>query len=430
MVIPVSVIGQKGVEDGSKYGHGEDSIRCVRSYAISHDFLKHKEFDPAMPYWKIPFDECPLISKNVYIDGVKLYRYLIEEEEDNLRRTELLDTLMLIYERRIQYFNEEGNVKGRQGVDLLRYGRDKIENNETAYDLLKRSLELRGVKTSDAVLASLMSCSLVLYNNGILDVGASISDYLAISSTLDKKILEKPTKKDLKDLKESINKNFQDNGPGDCDKLVEYFTPLLPDKTDDHEFLDMLYTLLKNRNCKKSDLYYNTAIALNDIDSSAMLCNEIAFIANEKGLYDISIEYYKSAIELNEDITLEADYQYGIAVCYSAMGNKQLARDYARKAISMRENWGAPYILIGQLYADSKDECGSLKLEGSIYWIAVDMFVKAKSIDPSCEEKANSQIKKYSPYFPSKDDAFFHSVYENSSYRVGCWINETTKARF
>ena len=88
-------------------------------------------------------------------------------------------------------------------------------------------------------------------------------------------------------------------------------------------------------------------------------------------------------------------------------------------------------MLIGDLYAGSIGSCsegpdGALK---SPYWVAVDMYQKAKSVDPSIADDARQKIAKYSQYFPSTQDAFFHGVTDGADYKVGCWINVSTKAR-
>ena len=39
------VFGQKGFEDGSKYGHGEDSISCIRNLSIYRSNARQKNYD-------------------------------------------------------------------------------------------------------------------------------------------------------------------------------------------------------------------------------------------------------------------------------------------------------------------------------------------------------------------------------------------------
>lgn len=107
------------------------------------------------------------------------------------------------------------------------------------------------------------------------------------------------------------------------------------------------------------------------------------------------------------------------------------ARNYANKAIALKANWGSPYILIGKLYAGSSNSCGETACtKNAVFWVAVDKFIKAKTVDPDCSQEANTLISTYSAYFPKKEDCFFENIMEGQSYTVGCWINETTKTRF
>jgi hypothetical protein len=66
-------------------------------------------------------------------------------------------------------------------------------------------------------------------------------------------------------------------------------------------------------------------------------------------------------------------------------------------------------------------------LRKTVFWVAVDKFVKAKQVDSSCADEANELIRRYSPHFPSKDDMFFKpELNEGKSFFVGGWIGEST----
>lgn len=426
----ISVSGQKGVEDGSKYGHGEDSIRCIRNYSIYREYSKQKDYNTAYNHWKIPFDECPLMNKNIYLDGVKIYRKRIEDASTTEMVKNGLDTLMLVYDRRIQYFGDKGNVRGRQGVDLLRYGRDNLDYIKQAYFYLKESIELRNTKSSDAVLGSYFSTSIVLYQNNELDANAVIEDYILVSEVIDAVLTKTPQKNGFPALKVSVNDNFVNEGPGECETLVGYFDQKIESKAEDVDFLRMLTTLLLNRDCTDSELFYVASRDLHKLAPTAESALNLAIMDFKKGEYTGSSEFYQQAINLETDENKKADYYFGMAACNNELKNSQKARELALKAASIRTNWGEPFILIGQLYADSKSVCSSVSLPNAVYWAAVDKFHKAKTIDPSVEEKANKLILAYSKYFPNKEEAFFKNVTEGNSFSIGCWINETTKVRF
>lgn len=423
-------ICQKGVEDGSRFGHGKDSIRCIRNLSLYREYTRHRDFDIAYPYWQITFDECPKASKNIYLDGVKIIKSKLKNIEIAERKTEMLDTLMLIYDRRIKYYGGKGNVRGRQGVDLLKYGRDNLDNIQTACAYLKESIELRETKTSNPVLLSFISSTIILYQNNLFGASSTIEDYIFVSSIIDKKIIAKPNNKDLQNIKLAIDDNFVKNGPGNCDTLIAYFDREISTKQENIEFLSMLTSLLRNRDCTESNLFFVASKDLHSISPTAESALNIAILAFNSNKYEEAANYYQQALNLETIEDKKADYYFGLAASYSALHNKAKARNYALNANKIRPDWGEPFILIGQLYASSKNDCKLISLPNSIYWIAVDMFNKAKKTDASVQEKANKLILSYSNYFPNKEDSFFQNITEGAKYTIGCWINETTTARF
>jgi len=96
----------------------------------------------------------------------------------------------------------------------------------------------------------------------------------------------------------------------------------------------------------------------------------------------------------------------------------------------LKKGWGKPYILIGQLYAQSAKDCGDDAYFQSLVFIAaVDKFVQARAVDSDCADEANKLIASYSGMYPNKEDMFFHGDSEGKSYTIGCWIGETVKIK-
>ena len=108
------------------------------------------------------------------------------------------------------------------------------------------------------------------------------------------------------------------------------------------------------------------------------------------------------------------------------------ARTYALKAAELNPGWGKPYIFIGELYASSGPLCGSGRGWNSqvVTWAATDVWQKAKDIDPSVAAEADKNINNYAQYYPMKNEGFMKGIMQGQSYKIGCWIGTTTKARF
>ena len=428
----INSMAQKGVEDGSRFGHGEDSIQCITNLSLYREYARQGDFKSALPSWRRVFRNCPKATKNIYIDGARMFQDFIEENQnDEAKKGAFVDTLMMIYDQRIKYYDGRSNVRGRQGVDLLRYRRnDGIQYIQQAYNYLDESIQADKAHVSEPVMATYISASLTLFQEKKIDQNRAISDYMLISDIINKDLQARPNNSTLNAIKTSIDNNFAADGPSDCDTLKTYFSKEYQTRSDDADFLEMLTTIMKNNSCTDSKLFYDASTKLQALKPSAESAANIALMAYNNGNYKEAVTYYKQAIQLETDVMKKADYSLGLALTQSKLGQYSDSRDNALKAEQLHPNWGEPYILIGQIYAESQNQCSNITLPASVFWVAVDKFTEAKKVDPTVEEKANKLIITYSKYYPKKEDAFFQNVHEGDTYTVGCWINEKTTARF
>ena len=424
------IMAQKGIEDGSKYGHGEDSIQCLRNLSLYREYVKQNDYVSAIPFWRKAFNQCPQSFKGIYLDGVRLFRDLIEKEKDPQIQSKLVDTLMLIYDMRIKYFDQFDEVRARQGIDLLRYKRDELNEVQRAYGYLKESVDLAGDNSSEAAIATYISASMSLYQNQKLEAGDLIEDFLTSSEIMSIKIANAPNDTMLSFLLDNIIKNFvQIPGISDED-LISSLEALFNEKPNNPQILRVIVTVMEIKRLSDNPLWMSAAKNLFSQYPTAELASKIAYISHTHDEAKDASNYFNQAIQLETDDDRKAELYLGLAASTDNLGNKSLARDYAQKAIELKPGWGKPYILIAELYASSRDLCQSLSLPNAIYWVAVDKLNEAKQIDPSAETEANSIILSLSPHFPNKEEAFFLNVMEGNTYYVGCWINENTRARF
>ena len=149
----------------------------------------------------------------------------------------------------------------------------------------------------------------------------------------------------------------------------------------------------------------------------------------KRGENDKAVEFMEQAIELETDEIKKAEYAYTTAQILYTMKQFSKAKGYANKAISLNGNYGAPYILIAQMYAASPKWSDEPAMNKCTYFAAIDKLVRAKNVDPSVAEEANRLIGTYSAYTPKKEDLFFIGLKEGQSVPIGGWINETTTIR-
>ena len=105
------------------------------------------------------------------------------------------------------------------------------------------------------------------------------------------------------------------------------------------------------------------------------------------------------------------------------------AKQYANKAISLKNDYGRAYILIAQMYAASPNWSDEGALNKCTYFAAIDKLQRAKSVDPSVAEEAQKLINTYSAHTPKDEDLFFLGLKKGNSVTIGGWIGETTTIR-
>ena len=410
ILLTSATFGQKGIEDGSKYGKGQDSIDCLTNTSLYREYAKQRAYKEAVKYWRYCFNYCPYSSKNVYLDGVKIFKDLQEKELDVSKKEGYIDTVLLVYDKRIEYgFGKAGYVNQYKGLDLLQMRSDDANALLIVYNCFKSSVTEMKAKAMKPVFQNYTRVGINLYNQGKLDMETLLQDYLEVIEVLEAKGDDR--------LVNEVNEQMVSSGVLSCDQIISMYTPKYEATPNDLKLLVTITDFLDKLNCEDSELYYKTLSGRHSIEPTAESARLLASLAQE-------------AITSESDDEKKADLYLQLALAYNKKGNKVQARTQAQNAIKMNPKSGEPYLYIGSLYAESTSDCKELALPKSIYWIAVDYFIKAKQVDPSVAEKANKNIATYSQYFPNKEEAFFHGVKEGNNFTVECWINETTTARF
>ena len=423
VLVTSATFGQKGIEDGSKYGQGQDSIDCLTNTSLYREYARQKMYKEAVKYWRYCFNYCPYSSRNVYLDGVKIFKDFQEKELDVEKKEKYIDSVLLVYDMRIKYgFGDEGYVNQYKGLDLLQMRSDNPEALLMVYNCFKTSVTQMKAKAMKPVFQNYTKVGINLYNQGKLDMETLLQDYLYVIDVLEKKGNDK--------LINEINEQMVSSGILSCDQLISMYTPKYEANPKDLKLLITITDFLDKLNCEDSELYYKALSDRHSLEPTSESARQLAALALKNEKYDDAIKFAQEAIESESDDLKKAELYLQLALAYNKKGNKVQARIQAQNAIKLNPKSGEPYLFIGSLYAESTTECKNLNLPKSIYWVAVDYFIKAKQVDASVADKANKNIATYSQYFPNKEEAFFHGVKEGNSYTVECWINETTTARF
>jgi len=398
---------------------------CETDYAIYRNEYKQKNYDEALKSWRKVFANCPSFNQNTFANGPKLYQNRIKV--DKVNKSDYLDTLMLIYDTRIEYFGNREKVLGSKGVDLLKY--NPIEFIE-AYQMLKISVDAMGNSTLPTVIVSYFK-SLVKYEKSseeftkqdVLDAYVVVSDIISYNLVNNQKYA-----KYYETALTNVENMFAPYAS--CEDLIMVFQSRLETDGANLSLLKKITSLLDKKKCTDNEVFYTAAAKLHELAPTATSAYDMGNTSLAKKNYSEASDYFKQAIDLVEDKTIKASYYLKLAYAYQMKGSYSDARSAATKAAGLKPDWGEPYLIIGDIYAYSARSCGSSSLEQrSVYWVAVDAFSKAKSIDNLLTEKANKRISTWSKQFPSKEDCIWEDLESGSTYKVGCWIGRSTRVR-
>jgi tetratricopeptide (TPR) repeat protein len=427
---------ENGIQGGESGRYGSDSITCIMNISLYREFFKqwkasdykNETVHDLIPPWRWVFLNCPKGTQNTYIDGVKIVSYLIESSQDPALKDKYIDTLMMVYDQRIKYFGKEGYVLGRKGVDLFTY---RPRDTKEIYDDLKKSVELEGDNTAGPVLIYYMKSAVNMATEGKADSSVIFDTY-----DIATQVIEHNIKKNENNEGELENWRVVQNNVeiilepfATCKDLVSIYRKKFAENPDDLELLKKITNLLDEKKCHEDPFYFETTKRLYELEPSPASAYLIGKMLLNEGKYAEAIDYLKEAEKLTDTNSIQKSYLY-IAQAYRVLNNFPAARTYALKSAALNPDDGEPYLMIGDLYAESAKECGDNDLTSrAAFWAAVDKYYKAKQVDPNLAAEADKKISTYSIYFPTASTIFFYTLKEGDTYRVECWINEDTKIR-
>jgi tetratricopeptide (TPR) repeat protein len=257
------------------------------------------------------------------------------------------------------------------------------------------------------------------------------ADYELVSATLDAIAATGGANAEpAKSVKAYADRMYAASGAADCATMDEKFASKVAESANDLEILNSIVRLYRRMGCTESEVYFAAAESSHKLQPTAESAAGCAQMCIKKGDLDGAVEYYKQALAM-EDVEKEdrADYLYRLANVYVSLKNYPQGVNYAKQALELEPEDGRCYLLMAICYGAARIYSDPV-LQRSVFWVACDMCVKAKQVDPSCAADADKLYAKFRVHFPSRDDIFFSKdLNEGSAFTVGGWIGRTTIVR-
>lgn len=437
-----SLVAVLALSAGMSSAMAQDQTNCNSNSSVSHEAVKAGNFKDAYKPWKAVLDNCPTLRFYTFSDGYKILKGLMGQIKDknSPEYKKYFDELMNTHDLRIKYTPEflANGIKvssadealGIKAVDYIAFA-PKLDVN-VAYDWLSKSVDAVKGESAGATLFYFLQMSLDKLKTTPAHKEQFIQDYLNASEYADAAIAaetKETSKKAYQGIKDNLVALFINSGTADCESLQGIYAPKVEANKTDLAYLKKVIDIMKMMRCTDSEAYQQASFYVYKIEPSAEAATGCAYQAYKKGDIDGAVKFFDEAIKLETDNAKKAEKAYAAATVLASAKKLSQARSYAQRAISFNENYGAPYILIANLYAMSPNWSDESALNKCTYFAVIDKLQRAKSVDPSVAEEANKMIGRFAGHTPQAKDLFMLGYKAGDRITIGGWIGETVTIR-
>jgi len=415
------------------------NIEFINNYSTYREFIKQNDYVSALPYWRKVYQLFPISTVQLYIDGVRIFESAMNRASDVHVKASCIDTMMIIFDKRIEHFYNDDEVLGRKAEKYLsaifqpefKLNEDElIERINKGYRFAEQSIEKTGNITEPAVLVLFIQAAKKLYAARVVSKSVVFYNYEKIMTILEYQQNITESKSKAEKAIPLVTRIAESCEIFDCNSLVEFYEPQFNLNPDDRLMLERITNMLKKSNCTESELFITASEKLYDLRPSHEIAFNLANTFVKKTNFDKAFVYYEKAYsETENDRTTRANYYYYAALLGLQVERFPFARDLAREALTLKPDFCEALMLIGDIYGLASKTYNAEDIDRyALFWLAYDYYEKASKIAP-CNMNENIKKNIYSNYFPNKEEIFFRNLTDGQQYKIGGWINETTKVR-
>lgn len=409
---------------------GAQKAKAQESLVLLNDYRKEGKFKAAIIPLNWLIANTPALTKNIYIYGAEVYEGLAKKETNASRKLVYADSLVAIYDLRLQHTpcNEEASILNRKALAAYVY----YINSDKAKDLQKYmddAFEKNGEDIMDGTLLPYMQTIQVNYiKEKSLTDEQVIERYDRLTEILDSKMKKAQGEGKPVDRYQKYQSQIDDifislNIPMNCSAIKEKLEPRFRANPTDVTLAKQIFRQMLMGKCTDDPLWLEAGeVLVKDNPDFAILKNlAIRYLAQDNA--SKAETYFKMALENAPSKEDKADIYMYMGSVESRKGNKSGARELFRQVVATDASRKDAYEKIGDLYYNSAAECRELDNQADdrrVFLIAFDYYQRAG------DSRKMAQAREQ---FPSKEELFLKNYKSGESVRVDCWINESTTWR-
>ena len=432
---------------GNIFAQAPDDCAITLSYFIEP--AKTKNYEAALPHYEKVIKECPKASLATYQYAVRMFEYFIDQGDKSK-----VNDLIQAWQLRLANFPENTT----EGEVLMTIAQLKFDNNigtkeeqfKAFDDAFKKDPENF---TSGKSLYTYFSLGVDLFNEGKMKLSEIFKLYDEVTSKIETQknnlaekltiLMDKEANGAGLNDREQRNKNVYENNLGvyatvegsvdaklgqlaDCENLIPFYEKDYESKKDDIDWIKAASNRLDAKNCD-SPLSSKLAARLHVLEPSAVSAYLLGKQAESEGRSSKALEYFNQAADLEKDNSKKSRIYYSIAENYRKKGSYSSARTYFNRMLEVRPSAGIAYYKIGQMYADSANDCGTTVFEKrAMYWLAADMMDRAARVDGTLATNAKATADNYRQRAPQPTDIFSEGM-AGKTITFNCWVGGSVR---
>lgn len=401
--------------DDAKYGKygATPEERKENIYLVNffNEAVGNQDFQTASGYLKQLLDRCPTASENIYAKGSTVMKNKIARAKSVAEKKTYIDSLMLLYDLRIEYFGD--HPKRGKAYILDRKARDYFIYNPTDHEGVLTLFREAMTEQPSPELAVIYFKQLTDYykEDGEGSPEEIIAEYERLSPLFDGATGE------TAEFKDQFDKCFGLSGVASCENLEKLFKQKLPASNYDPAVLAQAVDLMTRAKCD-SEFYLATAEKYYEVKPSAETALFLAQAFQNKQQYDKAIKYLSEALAVETDSVEKEKLLVRIGIVQLAVKNYAEARKAALEAQALDPEDGMAYFVLAQCYG-AQASSASFSAQ-AMYWVAYDTMEKAADLltDADLKAQANRMKNAFRSAWPSKEECFFNEVQAGQRYVV------------
>jgi tetratricopeptide (TPR) repeat protein len=442
---------------GLNFGFAQQDEECMTNLSIFSEYVKSKNYDAAYEPWMIVRNKCPKFNKAIYVYGERILKDKIDNSTGAEKTAYLNDLLKLWKEKAEHYPNDvkkgeliadeaqlmydEKELLGKSDLEIyntfdkaFREDAETFTNPKGLYTYFSLMVDLfdKGQKPAQDLFNK--------YDDIVEKIDSEIKNY---TTNLNKLVIKEEAGTELTKKEEKYRSYYESylsaydkvsgsidsklGSRANCDNLIPLYSKDFETNKNNGIWLKRAVNRMASKECTDDPLFFKLVNAYHNTNPSADTAYYLGYLKDKEGRTSEAIKFYNQAIDLQPDPFEKSKILYKIGDKLRKNGNYSGARNYYYKALKENPSMGKVYLVVGQMYASSANNCGDDNFtKRAVYWKAAEESRKAGRVDSNLSSTAAKQAENYESKAPSKSEIFAKgNAGETISFK--CWIGGSVK---